>query len=703
MMADAPALRIPIPVLAFIQKNRHLFLPIAALCMIFVVLVPMPTQVMDLMLVANITMSALVLITVMYIGSPLEMSVFPSLLLGMALFRLVLNTATTRLILTNAQEGTRAAGGVIEAFGHFVAGGSLAVGAIIFTIIIVIQFVVITKGATRIAEVAARFTLDGMPGKQMAVDADLNAGTITEDEAKRRRHDITREADFYGAMDGASKFVRGDAIAGIVITIINILGGFYVGMVELPIPLSFEETVRIFTTLTIGDGLASQIPAFIVSLAAAMIVSRSASSTNFGEELLTQISSRPVSFGLTAAFLGALMLTPLPTAPLLLMMSGCAGMAYMLKRGKNKEKTVAQAKARAAPKPEDKVEALLAIDPMELEVGYGLIKLVDRKQGGDLLDRISNIRRQQAAELGVVVPPIRIRDNIQLEPNKYAIKLRGVQIAQGETLPGQLLAIDSGLVTERISGIETREPAFNLPALWIDPEQKQLAEHRNYTVVEASSVLATHLTEVVKRHADELLTREAANRLLDNLKEKAPKVVEEVVPNVLKIGEVQKVLQALLRERVPVRDLEVILETLGDWAPRTKDTEVLTEYVRNALARTICQLYRNRDDKILCVTLDPKVEDIISNSLQRTDRGTLLTLAPVVQGKIMEAVKSEVEKAIQSSGGQTPVVLCSPQIRAWVRKIIEAALPQVGVLAFNEIVRGVEVESKGMVVVDHES
>ena len=702
-MAGVPVLTIPAPIQAFIERNRNLLMPIAALGLIFVVLTPLPTAMMDFLLVTNITVSALVLITVMYIASPLELSIFPSLLLGLALFRLVLNTATTRLILSNAEDGTAAAGHVIETFGQFVAGGSLAIGLIIFVIIVVIQFVVITKGATRIAEVAARFTLDGMPGKQMAVDADLNAGTITEEEAKQRRKDITREADFYGAMDGASKFVRGDAIAGIIITLINIMGGFYVGMVELDPPYSFQDTVRIFTTLTIGDGLVSQIPAFIVSLSAAMIVSRSVSKTNFGEELLTQMLARPVALALTAAFVAALMLTPLPKTPLFMLLIATGGMAYFIKQGQVKKTQATAAKKRAEPKGPDKVEEMLAVDPMELEVGYGLIKLVDRKQGGDLLDRIGNIRRQQASELGIVVPPIRIRDNIQLEPNQYAIKLRGVQIARGETLPGQLLAIDSGLVTEKISGMDTTEPAFGLPALWINEDQKQLAEHRNYTVVEASSVLATHLTEIIKKHADELLTRESVNRLLDNLKETSPKVVEEVVPNVLKVGEIQKVMQALLRERVPVRDLEIVLETLGDWAPRTKDPEVLTEYVRNALARTICQMHRSRDNKIYCLTLDPAIEDLVNKHLERSDRGTTLTMSPELQNRIAAATKAEAEKAIQSSGGQTPVVLCSPQVRAWVRRIIEAALPQVAVLAFNEIVRGVEIESLGLVVLKNET
>ncbi len=702
-MADIPAIWLPASVVLFIQKNRNLLMPLAALSLIFVVLVPLPTPFLDLLLVINLTLSALVLLTVMYVKSPLELSVFPSLLLGLTLFRLVLNTASTRLILTNAAHGTAAAGRVIETFGHFVAGGSLAIGAIIFLIIVVIQFVVITKGATRIAEVAARFTLDGMPGKQMAVDADLNAGIISDEDARRRRKDITREADFYGAMDGASKFVRGDAVAGIIITFINILGGFYVGMIEMNPPYTFAETLRIFTILTIGDGLVSQIPAFIVSLGAAMIVSRSVSESNFGEELLTQVTSRPIALALTAAFLGSLLITPLPKVPLITLIIACGGLAFLLRQVRVKQEHVLRTKSIADAKPPDKVESFLAVDPMELEVGYGLIKLVDRKQGGDLLERISNIRRQQATELGIIIPPIRIRDNIQLEPNQYAIRLRGVEVARGEAMPGHLLAINAGLVTDPVSGIETREPAFGLPALWINKEQRELAEHRNYTVVESSSVLATHLTEIIKQYADELLTRESVNRLLENLKEKSPKLIEEVIPNVLKAGEVQKVMQSLLRERVPVRDLEVILETLGDWAPRTKDSDILTEYVRNAMARTICQIHRARDGKIYCVTLDPRVEDLINKHIERGDRGAVLTMPPVIQGKVLEAIKREVERAVQSTAGQTPVVLCSPQVRGWVRKMIETTLPQVAVLAYNEIVRGTQVEAKGMVVVNHES
>jgi flagellar biosynthesis protein FlhA len=617
------------------------------------------------------------------------------LLLGLTLFRLVLNTATTRLILTDGD-----AGQVISTFGGFVAQGSLVVAVIIFTIVVVIQFVVITKGATRIAEVAARFTLDGMPGKQMAVDADLNAGVITEAEAKQRRAEITRESDFYGAMDGASKFVRGDAIAGVVITLVNIVGGIYVGLVEQDLALA--DTLRRFTILTIGDGLVSQIPAFIVSIAAAMIVTRSASKQNLGDELLGQLTSQPVALALTAGFLLTLALTPLPKPPLVLLAASTAGVAYILsKRGQAVLAEAAAAKARPTEAP--RIEKHLAPDPMELEVGYGLIQLVDRKQGGDLLGRVTNMRRQVAEELGIIVPPIRIRDNVDLPPNHFSVKLRGFEVGQGEVLPGHLLAIDPGTVTDKVTGTETKEPTFGLPALWISEDQRHDAEHRNYTVVEASSVIATYLTELIRRHAAELLTRQEVNRLLDHLKERAPKLIEEIVPDVLKPGEVQRVLQALLRERVPVRDLETILETIGDLASRTKDTEILTEYARSALNRMLCHQVKSDDGRIHCITLDPALEDLLSSNLSRSEHGTALTMPLTTQARVVDAIRKQVEKATASARGRTPVVLCAPRVRAWIRKLMESALPAVAVLSYNEIVRGIEVETHGMVVLTDEN
>ncbi len=673
-----------------VARYQGMLLPIGSLALILVILIPLPTYLMDMMLLVNITLSGIVLLTVMYMGGPLDFSSFPSLLLGLTLFRLLLNVATTRLILTNGN-----AGDVITTFGGFVAQGSLVVAVIIFLILSVIQFVVITKGATRIAEVAARFTLDGMPGKQMAVDADLNAGSITDEEAKRRRSEITREADFYGAMDGASKFVRGDAIAGIIITFINILGGVYVGLVELDLPLG--ETLKRFTILTIGDGLVSQIPAFIVSVAAAMIVTRSASRKNLGDEVFGQLLSQPIALGLTGAFLLILALTPLPKPPLILLVISTVVGAYLLKQ--RAQVAVAQAAAaKAKPAAAEKIEKHIAPDPMEFDVGYGLIRLVDRKQGGDLLDRITNLRKQMAQELGLVVPPIRIRDDIQLPPNGFRVKIKGLEIGKGEVLPGHLLAIDSGAATERINGIETSEPAFGLKAWWIDEQQRHRAEHMNYTVVEPTGVISTYLSEIIRRHADELLTRQEVSRLLDTLKERSPKLVEEVIPDVLKPGEVQRVLQTLLRERVSIRDLETILEAIAEWAPRTKDPEILTEYARHALARGLCHQHRADDGRIHCITLDPAIEDLMGKSLERSDRGTTLTMPGRLQQRIVQAIRAEVEKAMPACHGRTPALLVPPQIRAWMRKLIEAALPTVAVLSYNEILRGFEVDSHGMVV-----
>ncbi len=677
------------------ERHRGLLFPLGALSLIFVMLFPLPTFLLDILLSANITLAAVVLLTVMYINRPLDFSSFPSLLLSVTLLRLTLNTATTRLILTNAQDGTAAAGKVIQVFGEFVTSGNLAVGLIIFTILTVIQFVVITKGATRIAEVAARFTLDGMPGKQMAIDADLNAGLIDEAEARRRREEITAEADFYGAMDGASKFVRGDAIAGLIITIVNIIGGIYVGMVEHD--MSVLECLAVFTRLTIGDGLVAAIPAFIISVAAGMLVTRTNSKSNIGEDLLTQLTAKPVALALAAVFLGMLSLTPLPRLPLLLLAAGCGGVAFLLNNTRTATAAAAALKARAEAKKPERVENLLAVDPMELEVGYGLIRLVDRKQGGDLLDRITNIRKQIASELGIIVPPIRVRDHLKLEPNQYVIKLRGVQVARGECMPGYLLAIDNGMVGGAIPGIETTEPAFGLPARWIAEDQKTEAEQRNYTVVSCSSVLATHLTEVIRRHADELLTRQQTHKLLETLKEKSPKAVEDVIPDVVNVGDLQRVLQGLLRERVPIRDLEAILESLGEWGRRTKDTDILIEYARHTLARTICQMYKDDHNVIRVITLDPKIEDLINAHLERNDRGGYLSLPPGTQARLVAAIRGRVEQAMPQAGGQMVVVLCSPQVRMWVRKLIEPTMAQIPVLAFNEVVRGIEVQSLGLV------
>ncbi len=693
------------------HQYSTLVVPIGLVSLLGVIIVPLPPVAMDLLIVVNLSLAAITLLTTVYVSRPLEFSVFPSLLLATTLFRLVLNVASTRLILSADAASPDAvvgvAGKVIQGFGHFVTEGSVIVGLIIFVILIIVQFVVITKGATRISEVAARFTLDGMPGKQMAIDADLNAGVIDENQARQRREDITREADFYGAMDGASKFVRGDAIAGVIITLINIAGGFAVGVMQKG--WSAGETLGAFTKLTIGDGLVSQIPAFVISIAAGLIVTRSSSKTDLGTELSGQLTARPVALAITAAFLGAMAFTGLPALPLLAIGGAIGTGAWLMHRTTRRragaEKAAAQAeqqKQSSAPPP---VEKLLSVDTLELEVGYGLVRLVDTSQGGDLLDRISMLRRQLAAELGLIVPPVRIRDNMQLQPHEYEIKLRGNAVSKGAVYPGQYLAMDSGIASGPIQGQQTKEPAFGLDAWWIDPGQKQRAETLNYTVVDASSVLATHLTEVIKTHADELLSREETNNLIEQLKTDAPKLAGEVIPDQIKPGELQKVLQALLRERVPIRDMETIVETLSDWAPRTKDLEVLTEYVRNALRRTICSQYIETDPetgagRLYCVTLDPALEDLVNGYIERTGQGTTMSIPPQVANRITAAVLREMQKLI--GAGHHPLALTSPQVRAQVRQLLEPHLPNVAVLAYNEVSKGVEVESMGLVQYDEQ-
>jgi flagellar biosynthesis protein FlhA len=607
----------------------------------------------------------------------------------------VLNVATTRLILTGTGN-TAAAGEVVQTFSEFVTAGSLAVGVIIFIIIVVIQFVVITKGATRISEVAARFTLDAMPGKQMAIDADLNAGSINEAQARQRRENIAHEADFYGAMDGASKFVRGDAIAGIVITIVNILGGLYVGMFEKN--MTVLDCFQVYTKLTIGDGLVSQLPAFIVSLGAGLIVTRTSSKSDLGNEILGQMFSKPKALVVAALFLGLMSITGLPKVPVLIMGSCCGGLAMLLTRSQHKvvRADAARKTADALKKEPEKVEKLLDIDAMELEVGYGLVKLVDTSKGGDLLDRINLIRRQIAIDLGIVVPPIRIRDNMQVSANDYVVKIKGQAVGRGVTYPEQFLAMDNGATSGPIPhAAKTTEPAFGLPAYWISSSQRSEAELLNYTVVEATAVLATHLTELIKSHSHELLTRQQVKNLLDNLKARVPALVEEVIPTQIKPGELQRVCQNLLRERVPVRDLETIVETLGDFATRTKDLDVLTEYVRNAMARTICKQYVDDKDRLWCLTLDPALEDLINGHLERSERGITNTMPPATAQQIVQQISAKATELTQT--GRSAVILCGPLVRSAVRKMTEASLPHVAVLSYNEVVPDVTVEAIGLV------
>jgi flagellar biosynthesis protein FlhA len=705
-MTDRQSNKVLPPWVNRISDYRGLIVPIGFVMLLSVILLPLPPAALDILIAFNISLAVIILLTTLYMQKALEFSVFPSLLLATTLLRLVLNIASTRLILTadasTPQEAIGVAGKVISAFGVFVAGDSLFVGVIIFAILMIVQFMVITKGAGRIAEVAARFTLDAMPGKQMAIDAELSNGMISEAQARTRRDEIGREADFYGAMDGASKFVKGDAIAGIIITLINIAGGFAVGTIDKGWPAG--QTAEIFTKLTIGDGLTSQIPSFIISMAAALIVTRSGDKGNLGTEITGQLVSQPKGLTITACFLAVLAFSPLPTVPLLTIAIGLGILSWTLTR-LAKDKVVhqrheaeADAAMQAAPEP-PQVEDLLKVDVLELEVGYGLVPLIDTHQGGDLLDRISAVRRQLAVELGLVMPPVRIRDNMQLPPHEYRVKIRGNMVSSGQADPGRLLAMDSGLTTGKIEGVHTIEPAFGLDAWWIDPGIRSRAESLNYTVVDPTSVLATHITELVKTYADELLTREEVNNLLEGLKEKAAKLVEEAVPGIIKVGELQKVLQSLLRERVPVRDIETILETLADWGTRTKDLDVLVEYARNALRRTICSLYAEPNDEgklsLVCVTLDPRLEDQVNAYIDRGAAGTVLNIPARVARDIANTVSEELGGVM--ARGRLPVVIASPQVRNAMWQILEPHIPGVAVLGYNEVVSGIDVESVGLI------
>ena len=688
-----------------VARHRHLIVPISFLALVGVLVVPLPPAILDVLICLNIAIGAIVLMTTIYMRKPLDFSVFPALLLGTTLFRLVLNVASTRLILSvetkDPKTASAAAGHVIEAFANFVAGHNAVVGAIIFIILVVVQFVVITKGATRMSEVAARFTLDAMPGKQMAIDADLSAGTIDEKTARERRDEISREADFYGAMDGASKFVRGDAIAGIIITIINIVGGFAIAKFQLG--WSASDAMKTFMLLTIGDGLVSQLPAFLVAIASGLIVARAGGGKTVGEEIPNQLASQPMALYLIAGFLAMLSFTPLPTVPLLGAAIVLGGSAYAMQWKTRKEAAFAESRARneAARKPVEapKVEELLSVDTLELEIGYGVVGLVDASRGGDLLDRIAGIRRNLAVELGLVMPSVRIRDNMQLDPNEYRLKIRGAVIANGKVYPELLMAMDSGLAHGRLEGIQTKEPAFGLDATWIVRGMREKAENSNWTVVDATSVLATHLSEVVRAHADELLTREEVANLLSQLKQKSPKLVDELVPGVVKPSDLQKILQALLRERVAVRDLETILETLAEWIAHTKDHDVLVEYVRNGLRRSICMQYSEVDDggrpRLRCVTMDPALEDTISGYIDRSASGTTFTIPPQLATRIARAV-AETARPL-ADAGRPVVVLASPSVRAQVRQILESHIAGVAVLGYNEVVRGTDLESVGLV------
>ena len=674
-------------ILTMMQKKEDVMVAAALVMIIGVMILPMPPFLLDLMLSISISLGVTILITSVYVRRPLEFSVLPTILLIATLYRLALNVATTRLILLRGSEGVEAAGQVIRSFGSFVVGGNYAVGIVIFLILVLVNFMVITKGAGRIAEVAARFTLDAMPGKQMAIDADLNTGLIDEDEARARRATISKEADFYGAMDGASKFVRGDAIAGLVITAINIIGGLLIGVFQQGIPVS--EAAATYTILTIGDGLVSQVPALIISTAAGLVVSRAGTDSNIGRDISKQVLMNPRSLVTVAGVLMVLGIVPgLPHTPFFIVALIAGAMAYYLTR-KQKEDTIDEAPAEPVDE-EPRIESFLELDPLSLEIGYGLIPLVD-EPGAELLGKIKAMRRQVASELGFVVSPIHVKDNLQLRPHEYSFLIRGVEVARGEVMMGNWLAVASGEAAQ-IDGVPTKEPAFGLPAFWIEENEVEKAQISGYMVVDPATVIGTHLTELIRNHAWELLTRNETQKLLDNIARTYPKITEELVPANLTLGAVQRVLQNLLKERVPIKDIMTIFDTLLDYSPTMKEPEILTEYVRQALARTITKQYVNDEGRLTVFTLDPAYEKYFSH----TEEGGI---SPDIINKLVKSIEAVLSP--EKLKGKQPIILCSSSVRKYIRRIVERITSSIVVLSSSEIVSTTNLDIRGMVTYEN--
>ena len=678
-------------------KNTDLLIALGLLMVLAVMIIPLPPILLDLALTVSLAIGILILLISIYIKKALEFSVFPSLLLMTTLYRLGLNVATTRLVLSHGHEGPKAAGEVIEAFGHFVVGNNYVIGLIVFVILVVINFIVITKGSGRVAEVAARFTLDAMPGKQMSIDADLNAGLINEQEARRRRKEIESEADFYGAMDGASKFVRGDAIAGIIITMVNIIGGLLIGIIQKNLDLA--TAAKYYTTLTIGDGLVTQIPALIISTAAGIVVTRANNNNkDMGQEMIGQLLFNPRPLYITAGVFGFLALIPdLPKLPFIGISILLAGTAWVIARFQKEAKDVERKKVdeeAASPKKEN-IENLLPLDMVELEVGFGLINIVESDQSGDLLERIKSIRKQFALDLGIVVPSIHIRDNLQLQSGEYRVLIKGNRVGGGVLRSDSLLAMDPGSVSDQIDGIPTKEPAFGLDAMWIMPSVKEQAEIAGYTVVDLPTVMATHLTEILRGHAYELLGRQEVSGLVENLKKTHPKVVEDLIPEHLSLGGVVRVLQALLREQVSIRDLRTIFETLSDESGKTKDIEVLTESVRRSLSRTITAKFVSDTGSVNVMTLHPFIEETISNALLQTEQGVQLVMDPQTAQRLISNIAHTVEDHPEIAA--QPILLTSPTSRRHLYKLTSRFIPQLVVLSHNEITPDTNVKSVGVV------
>ncbi|WP_027184753.1 flagellar biosynthesis protein FlhA [Desulfovibrio inopinatus] len=674
-------------------KQGDILLAGGVIVILFVMLIPIPPLFIDMMLTLSISTSLVVLVTTMFMKSPLEFSIYPSLLLVTTLMRLALNVASTRLILLHGDEGPQAAGEVIQSFGQFVVGGNYIIGCVIFLILFSLNKKVIVSGTTRIAEVAARFTLDAMPGKQMAIEADLNAGLIDEPEATRRRNTLRKEADFYGAMDGAGKFVQGDVTATIMITGINIVGGFLIGVLQNG--MSWQDAAQTYTLLTIGDGLVSIIPSIIISTSAGFIVSRAASEAKMGEEFLAQLTYHPKALRLVSGMLIIFGIIPgMPTIPFLCLSGLLFFLASITARfHQETEEQMAQAEASPIPELETpaEVQALLPLDLLELEVGYGLIPLVDEDQDGNLLARIRSIRRQFALDMGIVVPSLHLRDNLQLRPGQYTVLIKGNEVASAEILIDHYLAMDPGDAKHRIQGVETREPAFNLPAIWIPASQKEEAMLAGYTVVDPSTVIATHLTEVFRRNLHEFLGRQETQELLDNLSKRAPKAVEELVPGILSLGTVQKILQNLVKENVSVRDLLTIVETMSDYGPSIKDPDQLTEYVRSRMGRTIVKPYLGSDGTLPILNLSPAVEKALQESIRQTDHGAYLAMEPKLAQSIIQSVNKAVENALVTDG--QPVLLTSPVVRPHLSQLLSRFIPNLPVVSQAEIPAEIRLQS----------
>lgn len=676
-----------------LAKHSDLGIGIGVILVLTIMFVPLPGVFLDLLLTINLLIAFVILLAPIYILRPSDFSVFPGMLLVVTLFRLSLNVATTRMILSDPYS----VGKVIQAFGTFMIGGNYVVGLIIFLILFIINFKVITAGSNRIAEVAARFTLDAMPGKQMAVDADLNNGIITEEEAKEQREQIRRDADFYGAMDGASKFVKGDALAGLIITFINIVAGIVIGYVQKD--MEIVEALETYTILTVGDGLAAQIPSLLISSSAGIIVTRAGTKSALGEELITQVFNEPKALIVAGSVVALFGFIPgLPWYFFIPLGLGLIWAGINLRKGKLKLKSRAEAEKQEAEEmavtqePED-MRQYLQVDPLELEIGYSLLALIDENQTGDLLDRITSLRKQIALEIGILVPPIRIRDNTILGSNQYVVKIRGEEIARGECLMNHILALDSGGVEKPIKGIPTREPAFGLPALWIPEDRRDIAEMHGYTVIEPAAMIATHLSEIVKQHADQIITRQDVQTLLDNIKEENEAVVKELVPNQLTLGQVEQVLKNLLHEGIPIRDMVTILETLADYAPYTRETETLTEYVRYTLSRTIARKYIAGDGSVYGITLAPKLEQLLTDVVTQNKQKNLdVTVPPQVMNIMYRDLQQATEQMNKS--GLTPLIMCSPVIRSYVKRLIEPALPHLPVISFNEIPTHIPIKSQ---------